>query len=448
MRRAVATYADLFHSGGAAAFSGTGLLARMPISMLGIGTVLMVSGITGRYAVAGALSGTIAFAGALVMPQLGRLVDRFGQATVLVPSLLVHAVGLLTTVVAVRSGWPEWTWYAGAAVAGASLPSIGAMVRARWAHALPEPGRRQTAFAFESVLDEVIFVTGPPLAALLATTVAPEAGLLAALAFALVGGLLFAGQRHTQPPVGAVAGGRSRQRLVSAGLLAVCATFCGAGVVFGAVEVIVVAFADEQGVTPAAGLVLACYAGGSLLSGLFYGARRWTWGLRRRFVVSAVCFGVITSLPLLAGRLAVLAPLILLTGLAIAPVLIGGATLVERLVPRAALTEGLTWSTTALVLGVTAGAAASGPIIDSAGARPAFLLPAAAAAATAVVCVLASPALRAADAADISDLDEPHAVDRGRGPESCAGEPAIAARSITGGPVEGGGRWAEHRGEH
>nr|BFE81578.1 hypothetical protein GCM10020093_041790 [Planobispora longispora] len=47
------------------------------------------------------------------------------------------------------------------------------------------------------------------------------------------------------------------------------------GAVFGAVDLITVAFAEERGVKPAAGLLLAAIASGSLISGLWYGARRW-----------------------------------------------------------------------------------------------------------------------------------------------------------------------------
>jgi len=394
------TYSSLFRAGGSAAFSSTGFLARMPISMLGIGTVLMVSATTGTYGLAGVLAGAVTFAGAVGQPQIARLVDRLGQANVLRPALLAHGLFLAGMIAAVQLDWPVWSWFLLGMLGGATQPSIGSMVRARWAHVIKDDNRRQTAFAFESVLDEVVFVIGPPLATFLATSVDPAAGLVTAICFAIGGGFLFAAQRGTQPPVHRAADVVPRRDVVTRGLVGVCLTFLGAGAVFGSVEVIVVAFADERGQKGLAGVVLACYAAGSLISGLLYGARRWRRRLSDRFILAATGFGLATVLPLAANSVAVLSPLIFLTGLAIAPVLITGLSLVERLVPRRALTEGLTWSITALTVGVTAGAATAGPLIDAYGASTAFRLSAAAAILTAIAAVAVGPWLRAARAND------------------------------------------------
>jgi predicted MFS family arabinose efflux permease len=276
--------------------------------------------------------------------------------------------------------------------------------------------RRQTAFAFESVLDEVIFVIGPPLATLLATSVDPAAGLLAAICFAVGGGFLFAAQRETQPPLHPAAGAVRRRDVVTRGLVAICLTFLAAGAVFGSVEVVVVAFADERGQRGLAGLVLACYAAGSLIAGLVYGARTWRRRLADRFVLAAACFGLATVLPLGANSVAVLSPLVFLTGLTIAPVLITGMSLVERLVPRRALTEGLTWSVTALTVGVTAGAAIAGPVVDAYGANTAFRLSAGAAVLTALTAAVVRPWLTAVRAPAPEERDVEAELD-GRGPD-------------------------------
>jgi MFS family permease len=394
--------------------------------MLGIGTVLMISGQLGTYGVAGVVAGTTALAGAVVAPQISRLIDTYGQGRVLRPVLALFTVALTTLIVAVRLAWPEWTWFVAAAAAGATLPSIGSMVRARWAYALPTTGLRDTAFALESALDEVIFVIGPPLATLLATTLVPEAGLLALLVFALGGGLLFAARRESEPPPVTRASRSEHRGVFSAGMVAICSAFVAAGVVFGAMEVTVVAYADEHGVKSVAGLVLAAYAAGSLFAGLFYGARTWHWSLPRRFTTSALVFGAISVLPALAPSVGALAVMIFLTGLAIAPVLIGGMTLVERLVPRAALTEGLTWSTTSLTFGVTIGAAVAGPLIDTYGAHLAFRLPAGAAILTALIALASAPVLQRAYARVAADAPDRPAVGDSQRVAAGAGDVPIA----------------------
>ncbi|MYW31101.1 MFS transporter, partial [Streptomyces sp. SID2119] len=98
-----------------------------------------------------------------------------------------------------------WALFAAAVPTGASVPQIGPMVRARWAAMLgatpdrPASPLMSTAAAFESVTDEFTFVIGPVIATALCTGVHPAAGLITEAALTLVGGLLFAAQRATQP---------------------------------------------------------------------------------------------------------------------------------------------------------------------------------------------------------------------------------------------------------
>lgn len=62
-------YASLFAVPGALAFSLVGWLARLPIPMIGLGTVLLVAGETGSYGLAGALSGALALSFSVVSPS-------------------------------------------------------------------------------------------------------------------------------------------------------------------------------------------------------------------------------------------------------------------------------------------------------------------------------------------------------------------------------------------
>ena len=87
------------------------------------------------------------------------------------------------------------------ALSGASGANVGSVVRSRWANALPDPGQRQTAFAFESVADEVVFVLAPPLITFLAALVAPPVGFLTGLLLGVAGGLALSRLDETAPPV-------------------------------------------------------------------------------------------------------------------------------------------------------------------------------------------------------------------------------------------------------
>jgi MFS family permease len=162
------------------------------------------------------------------------------------------------------------------------------------------------------------------------------------------------------------------------------------GAVFGGGEVTMVAFCGQHGERASAGWVVASFAGGSAIAGIAYGAIHWRASLRRRFVLSALVFGVLPFLYFAATSTLTLALLTVVVGMGTAPTLIGGFGLVDQIVPATALTEGLTWIGTGLSVGFGAGAAVVGGIADAHGARVAFCVPVAAAlAAAAFALVLA-----------------------------------------------------------
>lgn len=137
------------------AFSLTGLLARLPMSMIGIGIVLLAEAESGSYAFAGAVSATAMLSSAVVATAHGRLIDRLGQGRVLPATITLWGIGLAGVMWTLIEGWPSWSTYALAALSGAALPSVGSCVRARWSHHLRgEPGRLHTAFSYEAVADE------------------------------------------------------------------------------------------------------------------------------------------------------------------------------------------------------------------------------------------------------------------------------------------------------
>ena len=392
-------YARIFTVPGSRAFSFAGWLARVPMSTVGLGSVLLVAGETGSYGLAGAVAGTLSLAFAVGSPQWARGMDRLGQGRVLVWASIAYLVLGLSFASAVVLDAPRWSWFVLAALAGACGANVGAAVRARWSHALDDADDRQTAFAFESVVDEVVFVVGPPSITFLAALVAPPAGFVVGLLVGVSGAFWLARQEATQPPVAETAPGerRSRTSVLSPTLVVVATAYLAVGTVFGAMDVVVVGFAEVQGAPVLAGVALAAYAGGSLVSGLAYGVVRLPGTLVTRFVVCAVLFGVAAQGLLLVGSLPWLVAAAFLAGLAIAPVLVAGMSLVESRVDRRALNEGLTWTSTGLTLGVTGGAALAGAAVDAWGAQDAFLVPALGAAAAGVLALVGAVVLRRPD---------------------------------------------------
>jgi predicted MFS family arabinose efflux permease len=291
-------------------------------------------------------------------------------------------------------------------LAGATMPSMGPMVRARWSVLLGGTARLHTAFSLESVADEIIFMVGPVVVALLATDVYPAAGLAAALLLCFVGTMLFTAQRRTEPPPRPRAGGgtttagslpamsRAAQRPRAGALVTLVPVYGLLGAMFAAIELSTVAFAGEHGHKQLAGLVLGVYALGSAAGGLWYGSRHWRSPLSRRF---AITLGVMTSGVAMfwwQPGFASLFPVIFVAGVAIAPTLITGYSLIEHLAPPERRTEAMTWLSSAIGVGLAIGAPAAGRLIDASGARAGYLLAAAAGAAAFVTCLAGLGRLR------------------------------------------------------
>ncbi|PZR51706.1 MFS transporter [Xylanimonas oleitrophica] len=384
-------------------FSAAGAIARMPMSMVGIGTVLMVQAFYGSYATAGAVSAVLVVSTAIVSPQVARWVDKTGQRRVLLPMLLLSTTGLVGLVVAATLRAPEAVLYTLAVLAGGAQGSYGSYVRARWSYAVREPRRLHTAYAFESSVDELVYIVGPVLATVLATAVIPSAALLVAVVTGTAGGLWFVLQRRTEPPVvpqqhGVAVGSVSTPGPASAifvpGMPLLALVFVAMGTIFGAVDVATVAFAEEQGSKGASGLVLAAFAFGSLVAGLAYGAKHWTSPLSTRFTIGTLVLAAGVSLFFTAGNLWVLALVMCLTGSAIAPTVINGNAMVQALVPPHRLTEGLAWVSTSIGVGSALGSWLAGLRIDAVDAHAGFLVAMIAGWACAALALVALPTLR------------------------------------------------------
>src|SRR5580704_3697501 len=284
MTRPLQPYAEIFRIPGAWRFSAAAVIGRMPMSMFGLGTVLLIAGTTGRYGMAGAVSAAGSLGYAFSTPRISRLVDSRGQRRVLLPLLAVFTVATAALIAAVQLRLPTLAFFLPGAVAGAAMPGLGTMVRARWSVLLAGSPRLHAAFSFESVADELCFVIGPAAVTLLATEVFPASGVEVAALLCVLGTLWFAAQRGTEPvivppdrPATGRPGqsGRSPGRLRGAaapGLVVLVPVYLLLGAMFVSIDLSTVAFAQHFGHKPLAGFILGTYAFGSATGGLWYGS--------------------------------------------------------------------------------------------------------------------------------------------------------------------------------
>lgn len=364
--------------------------ARLTLAMLPLGILILVQQDRQTYALAGVVSGAYAVGAALGTPLWGRLMDRFGQVTVLAPTSVTSAASLVTLALATTGGAPGGALAALAAGVGLTYPAVSPALRAGFRVAFPDPWSRKVAFALDATSVELSFVLGPLLlSAFLLARVAVLPLLITAIL--LAGGTIaycltrFArrashalGARDApdaREDVGASPSGGSppRTALAAAGVPAILLVVLLLSVGFGQLDTSMTATADRAlGGTEQVGILFAAIAGGSTIGGLVFGARSWPFDDRRALPVLMSFFGL--CLLLLAGLLSIgwvglpiLLPLLFLTGLSIAPALIMQQTLLDRLTPPERLNEAQALLSAANTTGAAIGTAIAGFVIEWAG---------------------------------------------------------------------------------
>ena len=383
MARVLRPYVRVLRTPGALRFAMSGFIGRFPMSMMPIAIVLVVRHRTGSYGIAGAASAAHTLTQAAVTPLIGRLVDRFGQSAVVTWLLAIFLVGIGVLTIGGTPHAPTAVLFAGAVIAGAGQPPFGSLVRARWTHLLAG-AELSTALAWESSADEAIYILGPIVVTALSPWTTLAAPLLAA-ALGLAGAVLFRGARSTEPPPVAVESRTDAWRIPAMWVVIVSSVLIG--IVFGSVEVAVIAFAQHHGIANLAGLLLGLIALGSMVAGLWYGSRHWRRDVAQRYQLTLATLAVGGLPAAAAATVWQLAPAALLVGLSIAPTLIACNGLVARVTPAGSRTEGFTWQVTGINVGAAAGAAIGGLFIDAVSVRAAFLVGPVAAALGALVAL-------------------------------------------------------------
>jgi MFS family permease len=364
----------------AAAFVG-----RLPISMLSLGIVLLVSQENGSYATAGAVAAAQAFAGGIAQPFVGRLIDRLGQTPVLLTCAIAFPLSVAALIAVAETNPEPLPLIACAIPFGISYPPLFAALRALLSQLAPSHEVAASAFALEAIVQELFFISGPLLVAVLVAVASPQAALAVAGALTCIGTLAFAATKASRSCRPAPGDQPLRMgALASPGIRTVLVVSAAFGLSFGTLEVALPAFAEEHGSAGFAGVLLAIVALGSIAGGVWYGTRTPHGALATQIAVFTTLFAVALAPLALADSIPAMGALLLLTGLFVAPWAAATAALVGRLAPGGAMTEAYTWEMTAVVLGFALGGVLSGFIVEGAGVPEALATAAALAAAAAL----------------------------------------------------------------
>jgi predicted MFS family arabinose efflux permease len=334
-------------------------LGSLPIGMVPLGIILLLRAGGRSYALAGIADGAYALGVAAMQPMLGRLIDRVGMGRVLAPLAVVFPGMLVALALVGSSRAPAAATVGLALLSGATMPPLGACMRALWPTLIASPALRPTAYAIDATLQELAFVVGPPLLALLVAVADPEVALFGAAAAGGAGAVVFTSRAHARHEPTRRAAGALR----SAGVRRILAMSAVLGGAFGATEVAMPAFCERHGARPAAGLLLAAVAIGSACGGAIFGGRASRMPAPRRLLVALGGYALLLTPLLVAPSIPVMAVFEFFGGMPIAPAFAGAYLLLDRFSVPGAVTETFAWNTTCLFTGASLGTALGGALV-------------------------------------------------------------------------------------
>lgn len=348
------------------------LVARLPLGMTPIALLLLARGEGASYGAAGAITAAYGTSLGIGAPIAGHLVDRRGPGRVLLRRAVLYPTTLGLVLALALLDAPLLALGVGAAAAGLLLPPVAPTVRTVWPALAPD-GFRSTVYSIEAALQEVFFVVGPLLVAVLAS-IDPLAGVAGAAIAAAVGTGALAGLRPIREAPPSRAGGRSLAgALESAGMRLIVAYAFATGLTFGALEVGMPAFAESHGSRELGAVGLGFFSAGSLVGGLLAGARP-TLDYDRRLRLLAPVVPAAMALVALSWSIPSMYLLAFVAGLPLAPVIAAVYGLIDRVAPSWAIAEAFAWFGMAISFGMALGTATGGLVVDHLGVRGPFVL--------------------------------------------------------------------------
>lgn len=426
-------------------FIPLGLFARLPLAMLTVGTLTLVTSVSGSYAAGGTAAGAVGIGSALGAPVLGALADRRGQRGVLLVSALLNTAAVLTLIalayalphgsnsgaVAADGGFAAAApVLAAALLAGVSCPQVGPLARVRWMALVSGAGNSRprensstdldTALSYESTADELTFVLGPALVGLLASFAAPwlPLALAAALTITLVPAFAIHPTHRAVPRSGSQRSGRQwtsrqhsaaahgpqqrgstgapvRRRIARPAAVAVpvLAMVC-MGTFFGSTQTALISFSDAYATAEAAGLlysVMGLSSAAAAFSVAYWPARVTA---AARWLACAAAMAGLSALLLLPDSVEAMMLTLLLLGLPVGPVMVTAFAVGGTVAPAGRLGTVMTMMASGIVAGTAAGSSIAGQLAQSQGYTEAFTVAVAAAAALFLLGLAAAVVMR------------------------------------------------------
>lgn len=406
------SYAAVLRTRHARRTFGAALLGRLSYGMVSLSLMLSVKEATGSYAVSGSVVALFGLFSVLLSPARAALIDRYGPRRALTPMAVVYAFLLAALAFTTwRPGSSGVLLGALAVAAGGCTPPLGPVMRTLWSGMLPDRRLLQRAYSLDAVAEELLFVTGPLLVGLLVGIAAPPAGLAVSAALVFTGTLALVSSpvvrdqaawgKASAPSAEEAVSERPRRRPGGSGLRQAIAVSAGVGVFLGALDLLVIAFADAHHRPETVPWILAALSAGSALGGLVYGAVPWRSSSRMRLALLALALGAVLATAGLAPHPHALIVWAALGGLFVSPAVTTSYLLADESADPSARTRAGAWANTALNAGSTGATAATGFMVDRLPLSLCFAI------AAVPVAVSAAAALRSAGQAGWRSLIRP-----------------------------------------
>ena len=370
-------YRKLFAVPGALRFSIAGSIARLPISMTLLSITFVIVHVKHSYTLAGTVSTGAALISTIFSPTWSRYADRLGQRKVLRFTIPFYITFDLIFLFAISHHAPTYVWMGSIFIAEIFLPNVGGLTRRRWLWVLGDDRVQiNTAYSYEALMDEIIFIIGPLIASSAATFISPAAGMIMGFSFMAIGTTLFISQRSTEPAPYKKDETKEHGFVLAMPVVqAVFFPFIFIGAFFSSTSLTVVGYSQQHHDASFTGLVLAIWAAGSGVAAIFNGTIKWKLKDASRFRINLVAI-LVLSLPFFfVHSMWMLAVALFLSGMGVAPLIVAGYNVAEKSVPAEKVTETLAWVIAGLSLGGSLPGTITGHIIDSQGASKAFIVP-------------------------------------------------------------------------
>jgi MFS family permease len=356
---------------------GAALVGRLSYGLLPLSVLFSVQQSTRSFATAGGVVAVFGLA-SILLPLKSRLVDRHGQARVLVPLALLCAGAITAMAVCAWSGSaPAAAYVMLGIIAGVGAPPLGPAMRSTWRTLTDGTNLKQRAYSLDSVCEESLYLIGPLLVAVILSAASAPAALLTTASLMLVGTLVMARMppsRHARPASSTAPPCFDLGPLFAPGFLPVVVAILAAAVGLSMAFTSIAARAQRQGLPAAAGYIEAAIAVGSVAGGLLWGRRGQAHARSAHQAGLIGVLGVGVAISAAATSLTTLGALMAVTGLAIAPLFVVSYLAADELAPEHQQTEASTWVNTANNIGSAAGASVAGLIIDRASISAGFVV--------------------------------------------------------------------------